>query len=239
MSVWSEILNFILPPRCISCGRVVSTQNGLCAECFSKIDFISSPYCQHCGRPLGIGTAEKGMLCPQCLKRQKQVFRMTRSAFKYNDNSKHLILAFKFYDKTENASVLAKMMFRAGHDIFAAGVDVIIPVPLHYTRLLKRKYNQSALLANELKKLSKIPVCTGELIKYRYTRPQVEFSGKERVKNVKAAFKVRHPERIKGKRIVLVDDVMTTGSTLKECALVLKQAGAETVDTLTVARVLF
>ena len=149
-----------------------------------------------------------------------------------------MILALKFADRTENAGALAKWMFLAGKDLWKNDAEILIPVPLHYTRLIKRRYNQSSLLAKELGKLNGLPVDNFTLAKKRKTRPQVEFSGKERVKNVKGAFSVQNPENIKGKHVVLIDDVLTTGSTLKECALALKAAGAKSVDALTVARVI-
>lgn len=235
MGFWKHILDCLLPPRCIACGTVLSGEQGLCPDCFNKIDFIGAPYCPRCGCPYE--NATQG-LCGQCLKEKHPLFRMSRSAYRYTDASKPLILSFKFYDKTDNAPVLAQMMHRAGADIFKAGVDVIVPIPLHFSRLLKRRYNQSALLARCLGKLSGVKVNYTSVLRHRHTRPQVEFSGHARVKNVKDAFRVKHPERIKGKRILLIDDVMTTGSTLRECALVLKKAGAVSIDTLTVARVL-
>ena len=134
------------------------------------------------------------MLCASCLRKKRFPFRLSRSALCYDEASKNLILAFKFMDRTENARLLAAMLKVAGEDIFKAGVDVIVPVPLHYTRL-------------------------------------------ERVRNVKYAFSVPHPEKLAGKRVVLIDDVLTTGSTLKECAAALKKAGVRSVDALTVARV--
>ena len=129
------------------------------------------------------------------------------------------------------------MLKVAGQDIFNAGADVLIPVPLHYTRLLKRKYNQSVLLAQELSYYTGLPVDSFSLIRHKKTQPQVKFSGIQRVKNVKNAFSVKNPEKLAGKRVILIDDVFTTGSTLKECALTLKKAGVRSVDTLTVARV--
>lgn len=237
MSIWSDIINFILPPRCLKCGIVLNHSDGLCPDCFNEIDFISRPYCQRCGLPFENLKAGSALLCPQCVRDKHPVFRMNRSAFKYNEISKPLILSFKFYDKTENAPALAQMMARAARDIFDAGVDVIIPVPLHYTRLIKRRYNQAALLAKELGKISGIPVDYTSVIRNKRTRPQVEFSGHARVKNVKNAFSVKSPSKIKGLRILLIDDVMTTGSTLKECALAMKAAGAISIDTLTAARV--
>lgn len=234
---FSNLLNAILPPRCIKCGTVIADDSGLCAECFNEINFISAPYCQKCGHPFEMAPSTGKMLCGRCMKNLKTPFRLSRSTVHYDEASKNLILAFKFMDKTDNAATLARWLNLAGRDIWAAGVDLMLPVPLHYTRLLKRRYNQCALLTAELHKLNGVPADYTSLVKHRRTRPQVEFSGHERIKNLKGAFSVKHPEKIKGKRIVLIDDVMTTGSTLKECALVLKRAGARSVDTLTVARV--
>ena len=171
------------------------------------------------------------------MKKLKTPFRLSRSAVRYDEASKNLLLALKFLDKTDNAKTLAKWLNLAGRDIWQEGVDVIVPIPLHYTRLIERRYNQSGLLASELAKLNGLPVDYTSVVRHKKTRPQVEFSGHERVKNVKGVFSVKYPDKIKGKRVVLIDDVMTTGSTLKECALALRAAGAKSVDTLTVARV--
>ncbi len=233
-----KVLNFLLPPRCICCGKILDNENSLCPECFQRITFISEPYCSHCGIPFAdIENINVKMLCPNCIKEKKHLFRMERSAIKYDAVSKKTILAFKFMDKTENAKIFAKWLKIAGKDIFTLGADVLIPVPLHYRRLIKRRYNQSALLTLELSKLTKIPADVFSLIKFKPTKPQVRFTGKARRKNVKGAFKIKTPERIKGKRVVLIDDVLTTGSTVRECAKVLLSAGAASVDVLTVARV--
>lgn len=237
MSVWSEIINWILPPRCLKCGKVLSQETGLCESCLENINFISGAYCKKCGFPLENVEAGQSLLCATCLRRKRSPFRLSRSACVYDEASKPLILDFKFHDKTDNAGILARMMLVGGSDIWKQGIDCMIPVPLHYTRMIKRRFNQSALLANELSRLNHIPVDISSLVRHKRTRPQVEFSGHERVNNVKDAFVVKHPERIKGKRVLLLDDVMTTGSTLKECAIALKRAGAKSVDTLTVARV--
>lgn len=238
--MWSflqNIIDAVLPPRCIKCGKVLSGDAGLCADCFNEINFISEPYCKKCGHPFEQAPGNRQKLCGKCLKTNNTPFRLSRSAVHYDPASKNLILAFKFMDRTDNAKTLARWLNLAGKDIWKEGADVLIPVPLHYTRLLKRRYNQCGLLASELQKLSGIAVDYTSLIKHKSTRPQVEFSGRQRVKNIKGVFSVKHPEKIKGRRIVLIDDVMTTGSTLKECALALKKAGAKSVDTLTVARV--
>ena len=234
----SQIIKIFLPPRCIKCGAILSDDDGLCSECFNQLNFITAPYCYKCGHPFEQAASTKKMLCASCAKKNKTPFRLNRSALCYDDISKDLILALKFMDKTENAKTLAKWLNMAGYDIWQEGVDVLVPVPLHYKRLIKRRYNQSALLVKELSKLTGIEADYTSLIKHKSTKPQVQFSGHERVKNVRGAFSVKHIEKIKGKRVVLIDDVMTTGSTLKECALALKSAGAKSVDTLTVARVI-
>lgn len=235
---FQKIIDILLPPRCLKCGKILSDTNGLCPDCFNQITFIAKPYCSRCGLPLPEHFNNKEMLCGNCASNQTSPFRMSRSAVYYDEYSKPLILNFKFHDHTENAPFLARWMLLGGKDIFAAGVDVIVPIPLHYTRQIKRRYNQSALLAKELGKLSHIPVDVLSVTRHRKTRPQVEFSGHERVKNVKNAFRVKYSDNIAGKRILLVDDVMTTGSTLRECAMEMLKAGAASVDTLTVARVI-
>lgn len=237
MTILQQILDLILPPRCLKCGKVLHDGDGLCPECFNELTFISQPYCSKCGQPFEKAPQNRKMLCGHCLQDKKSVFRMSRAAFRYDDVSKPLILAFKFYDKTESAKLFARWMKNAGKDIFAEGIDVIVPIPLHYTRLIKRRYNQAGLLAKELSKITGYHVDYDSVVRHKRTRPQVEFSGHARVKNVKDAFSVKHLEHIKGQRILLVDDVMTTGSTLRECAAALKAAGAKSVDTLTVARV--
>ena len=129
-------------------------------------------------------------------------------------------------------------MYVAGSDIFAAGIDVIVPVPLHYTRLLKRRYNQSALLARELGRLSGVKVCCDAVAKIKMTRPQAECSGAERLSNVKDVFAVKRPEEITGKRVLLIDDVLTTGATLTECGKAVRRARPKSLDNLTAARAL-
>ena len=226
-----------MPRRCRRCGQILTQDGELCERCLSELNFIHPPYCQKCGFPLEDDNPNSKMLCASCLSKKRTPFRLVRSALYYDEASKNLILAFKFMDKTENARLLAAMLKVAAEDIFAKGVDIIVPVPLHYGRLVKRKYNQAALLAQELGKYSGVAVDCTSLVRHKKTRPQVEFSGRERIKNVKNAFSVPHPENLVGKRVLLVDDVMTTGSTLKECALALKKAGVISVDAVTVARV--
>ncbi len=238
MKIWEQILNCFLPPRCLRCGKVLKQNTGLCRQCIEEIHFITEPYCHKCGHPFDFLEERNGqLLCGRCLKTKRSIFRLSRSAFVYDDASKGLILGFKFHDQTENARLLAQMMYVAGSDIFAAGIDVIMPVPLHYTRLLKRRYNQSALLANELSKLSGVKVDNLSLVRHQKTRPQVELSGLERQRNVRNVFSLKNQAAVKGKRVLLIDDVLTTGATLRECAKALRQSGAKSIDTLTAGRV--
>ena len=236
MKKWLSLLvNAILPSRCLHCGKIISNDDSLCVDCFNKISFITHPYCLHCGAPL-IDKSVSDLYCANCLTK-KDNLRYCRSAIIYDEFSKKLILDFKFFDHIENKNLLSKWMLLAGKDIFEAGVDLIIPIPLHYFRLFKRKYNQSAILTSELSKLTKIEADYKSFVKTRSTQPQSECSGKKRITNIKNAFTVKFPENIKGKRILLIDDVYTTGSTLRECAKVLKKAGAKSVDALTIAKV--
>ncbi len=241
MNLLRNILNFILPPRCLICGKVLEDNKGLCNSCIDKIEFINGNICYCCGHPLTspmLVSHNKHQLCGKCLKTHKKIFRLSRSACVYDDFSKKLILDFKFYDKTDLSSFLAKMLYVCGKDIFDAGVDIIIPIPLHYTRLIKRRYNQSSLLAKELSKLTNIPVDYNSVIKKRQTRPQVECKGYERLKNLRGAFEVKDASNLKDKRVLLIDDVLTTGSTLKECTEAILKSKPKSVDWLTVTRVI-
>src|SRR5574344_2586294 len=143
MNILQLFINILLPPRCIKCGKIMNEHNGLCADCFNKIDFISQPYCQRCGRPFlsnsEINQSSK-LLCGNCLPEKKSLFKMQRSAFIYNDESKNMILDFKFLDKTVYAETLANFLYNAGRDIWQENPDLLIPVPMHKLRLIKRRY---------------------------------------------------------------------------------------------------
>lgn len=234
-----KLFNLLLPPRCLKCGKILSEHNGLCAECFNKIRFISAPMCFCCGRPFtdstGIKFAAK-QLCGKCMQQKKHLFALQRSAFIYDDESKNLILDLKFRDKTTNAETLANFLYSAGYDIWQQKPDVLIPVPIHRLRLIKRRYNQCAELAKHLSQKTQVPTDFTSLIRYRNTIPQVELSGHARRNNLKQAFTVKNPQNIKGKKVVLIDDVSTTGSTLNECAKTLHKAGVAEIYALTLAR---
>lgn len=239
MNVFMLFINAILPPRCIKCGKILSEHNGLCSDCFQKINFISEPFCSRCGRPFYNEThltAGKKHLCGECLKKKRPLFAIQRSTFIYDDESKNLILDFKFHDKTVSAETLANMLYSSGRDIWKEKPDLLIATPIHRLRLIKRRYNQASLLVKYLSRKTGIAANHVSLIRHENTIPQVQLSGTARRNNLKSAFSVVHNELVKGKSVVLVDDVETTGSTLNECAKVLKKAGVKKIYSLTLAR---
>ena len=229
------ILNFICPPTCPLCQEPVDEVHCLCHKCYQKLHFITKPCCSVCGRPFEYQGLDE-MVCAACMK-EKPAFSMARSILEYDDFSKQLVLAFKHGDRIELAPLLVKFLRQADPDIFE-NVDLIMPVPLHWTRRLKRKYNQSALLAKGLSQKTGISYSERYLKRIRRTESQGKKKRRDREKNVKNAFRVAHPDQIKGRSILLVDDVMTTGSTLNECARILRKKGVKDVKVITLYRVI-
>ena len=232
MSLIKCIIDFLLPPLCPICHQRVLDNHSVCGKCFAELSFISNTVCEKCGYPLPY---QQARLCIHCLEKQP-AYDKGLSVLKYNDASKALILPFKHSDYIEIAPLLTKWMNQRGKDLIQQ-CDCIVPVPLHLRRLLKRKYNQSALLAKELAKMNGkeyLPQC---LKRYRYTKSQGHMNPKQRKKNVTNAFKIKNPLDVKDKTVLLIDDVMTTGATINECAKVLKRNGAKSVFVLSLARV--
>lgn len=229
-------LDLLLPPQCPMCKSPTSTAHGICGQCWNKLTFITDPYCKCCGNPFEISqTDDDETTCVVCLK-TPPTYDQARAALVYNDNSRRLIVPFKHSDRTSILPILVKMLKQSGNNILQEA-DLYIPVPLHWQRLLKRRYNQAALLCTELGKTYDKPVLTNTLRRVKSTPPQAGLSRKQRQKNVRTAFHVKHPETISGKHVLLIDDVITTGATVEACAKALKKAGAKRVSVLTVARV--
>lgn len=229
-------LNLLLPPRCLKCGAMVDAPGTLCAECWEGVDFLGPPFCAVCGYPFEF-EAEEGALCASCTRRRPAYWR-ARAAFRYDDVSRKLILAFKHGDRTDGAPAFARWLVRAGRELLT-DADLLIPVPLHWARLFHRRYNQAALLANSLSQASELPVEPTLLVRRRRTSSQGGLSGGARRRNVRGAFALRPggASRLQGRHVVLIDDVLTTGATAEECAKALLAAGAKAVDVLTLARV--
>lgn len=229
-------MDLVLPPLCLICDEPVGKTATLCPDCWGRIHFVSSPFCQRCGTPFDI-PVEDETLCGRCLS-DPPAFLSARSAMLYDDASRPLILGFKHADRTHAAPALAVWMHRAGGE-FLAQSDALVPVPLHRWRLFHRRYNQSALLAQQIGKRVQKPVLHDALERTRNTPNQGRLKRKDRQENVKGAFAVTPSglNAIKDKKLVLIDDVLTTGATADECARTLLAGGAGSVHVLTLSRV--
>lgn len=229
------LLDALLPPQCLGCRELLRGDVALCPGCWSKIRFIAPPLCEGCGLPFTVAAAD-GALCGECLRRRR-LFERARAAVVYDDGSRRLILAFKRGDRTDAAPVFGRWMARAGADLLA-DARLLVPVPMHWTRLFVRKYNQAALLALAIGRESGLPVAPDLLLRRRRTPSLGTLGPKARAEAVRNAIAV-HPRRttaVKGRRVVLVDDVHTTSATAESCAAALLGAGAVAVDLLTLAR---
>lgn len=229
-------MDTVFPPRCFSCEELTGAQGGLCTACWEGITFISAPLCARCGVPFPYGMGAESAECMPCLT-SAPPYAKARAVFSYDDGSRRLITRYKYNDRTHATPMYAAWLARAGAELLAE-VDVIIPVPLHRWRLLRRRYNQSALLAAGLARQTKKPVRMTALLRTRHTPQQVGLTREQRRQNVEDAFAVpsRELEKIMGKTVLLVDDVLTTGATLESCTRALLDAGVSTVYVLTLGR---
>jgi ComF family protein len=228
-------LDLLLPPRCLVCGSEIDDPHGLCAGCWAELRLLAPPWCRCCGFPLPFASPD-APLCAGCARESPALDR-ARAALRYDAPAGRMILALKRGGRLDGLPLFARWMVAAGEELLPEA-DLILPVPLHRWRLLRRGFNQSALLAQRIARLSERPWAPGVLVRSRATASQQGLSANERQQNIKAsAFAVRAPERIEGARILLIDDVHTTGATLGACATVLRRGGASAVDALTLARV--
>ncbi len=238
----SRVVDAILPHRCLSCRTIVGKGyvSGLCAACWQKMHFLTPPMCHCCGRPFETAPSiEKKGLCLSCLA-NRPVFDQARAVLAYTDASRELILALKHGDALHGVPIFGHWLARAAAE-FLHDADIIAPVPLHPWRLFVRRYNQAALLALAVKRAA--PASSARYIpqllrRIRATPSLGRLTPEVRRRHLNKAITVAQPLMVKDKRILLIDDVMTSGATFAECARVLRAAGAASIHALSLARVL-
>jgi ComF family protein len=225
------VLDFVLPPRCGGCGVIVAELHSFCPECWKQIEFLGNGGCRTCGIPLEGTDAE---LCGACLAQPPPISR-TRAAVAYDDLSRGVAIRLKYGRKVALARTMARYM--APLVDRGAGDCLLVPVPLHRSRLWWRGFNQAALVARELSRRLGIDADPFVLRRTKRTPALKGMSPLQRRKTVAGVFHVGDKSRVAGKTIILVDDVLTTGSTADSCARMLKKAGAEQVHLVSWARV--
>ncbi|MEP3274758.1 MAG: ComF family protein [Stappiaceae bacterium] len=235
--VSEKLLDFILPWQCPGCRRVLKDGGGLCPHCWKELHFIERPYCERLGIPFAYDLGSQAE-CAQAIA-NPPAFDRARAAVAFGPVAQRMVHDLKYRDRLDLVSLMAGFMLRAGQD-FVEKNPLLVPVPLHRSRLVKRRFNQSAILAEKLADKMGLTHCPQLLLRSRKTRQQVGLDITERQTNVRGAFNVpvQLRPKLSGRRIVLVDDVLTTGATVDACSKVLKRAGASGVDVLTFARVL-
>jgi ComF family protein len=236
-AAWLGIVDLLTPPKCLDCGVAVTQGAGLCSSCWLKQHHISEPVCDALGIPFAYDEGE-GALSPEAIANPPD-WNRGRAAVAFDEHSKTLLHALKYNDRHEAGLAMARMMVAAGHRLLAEA-DVIVPVPLHRYRLWQRRFNQSAILAREIAQATNKPVVLDGLERGKATRTQVGLDAEARRRNVKGAFSVPVEKLplIAGKRVLLIDDVRTTGATANACARALMKAGSQQVDLLTFALVI-
>jgi ComF family protein len=228
-------LDIALPTLCVACREPVAG-DGVCANCWAKLSFIAPPFCARLGIPF-VYDPGPGILSMQAIA-DPPAYQRARAAVRYDDVARTLVHQLKYHDRTDLAPALGRWMARAGRELLDEA-DILVPVPLHWRRGFSRRFNQSGALARSISRHSGVAISRDALRRIRPTEHQIGLSRAERATNVQGAFKVA-PERraeIQGRRVILIDDVLTSGATADACARALLRAKAAQVDVLVFARV--
>ena len=235
VKLFNHVLNFLFPPTCPICCDVVDSHGALCAKCWSGFNWIANPKCFKCGYPfpadLDLGPTP---LCPHCAAGECDL-DFIRSACVYDDVSKNIMLPFKHASKLQYQTLMSRAMINCLRDL-DIDVDVVIPVPLAYKRLFKRGYNQATLIARPIAKYfnAKLDV---DSVSRKYRPDMGHKNAKQRRENVRGVFEIKNSDNLRGKKILLVDDVMTSGATFYELNRVLRHAGVSNVYAVSFCRV--
>jgi len=228
-------LDTLYPPICLACRAATSEAGALCSSCWRAMRFIERPFCDRLGTPFEHDLGE-GLLSPQAVT-DPPVFQRARAVARFEDGpARRLVHRLKYSDRGELAAPMGAWMARAGADVLAEA-DAITPVPLHARRLWTRRFNQAAALGREIARRAGKPFEPALLRRIKATRSQVGLSREQRVQNMQGAFRAAPAASVQGRRIALVDDVLTSGATANAAARALLRAGAEQVDLIVFARV--
>lgn len=230
-------MSLVYPPTCASCGGATADPGAFCPACWSGLRLIDEPLCDRLGIPFAVDLGVGPMLSPRAIA-QPPVFARARAAVLYDEVARRLVQRLKYEDRLDLARPLSRMMAAAGRPLIAQA-DCVIPVPLHRWRLWRRRFNQAMLLARPIAEAANLPLVPQALIRTRATRPQVGLSRASRAENVTGAFRVPPGAAplVAGRRVLLIDDVTTTGATGNAAARALIRGGATSVDFLTFALV--
>jgi ComF family protein len=228
-------LDIALPTLCVACREPVDG-DGVCAACWAKLSFIAPPFCPRLGIPF-VYDPGPDMLSMEAIA-NPPAYTRARAAVRYDDVARTLVHALKYQDRTDLAPAMGRWMARAGRELLS-NADVLVPVPLHWKRGWSRRYNQSGALARVIERQTGVKLSSEALRRVRPTQQQIGLSRKERASNVQGAFNVAADRQslIHGRRVVLIDDVLTSGATVDACARALLRAKAASVDVLVFARV--
>jgi ComF family protein len=232
----SGVLDLIYPPVCLACDAPVASADALCTACFRELRAITAPLCPVLGLPFEVSLGPEARSAEAIA--DPPPFDRARAAVIYNDVARRIVSRLKYSDRPELARLCASLMAQAGHELWGSDA-ILLPVPLHPLRQFSRRYNQSGELARALSRLTGIPVDPVLALRRKRTRQQVGLSADGRQRNVAGAF-APHPDsvrRLAGRRVIVVDDVVTTGATVKAVTRALKAGGAGRVDVISFARV--